>query len=428
MARDWPQKPARFPMIMQSPGDRVLSGEQLLSDHVHRLAESANGWRALVMHMSRLQSDNRSAYRIRMATNVFEVLVKEIPGDVFRLEGGDLVFIFRDANPAVVNDAVMKVRSLFADDPFASGLDDEHGEGFASWYDLEIECRKFQVFVDRICARELQRAKPAGGFGQAQVARLPMEPQVLADLVTAIERADLATMMRRQAICAMAEGAPPRPILHEAYVSIDDLRNSIMPGRDIASDRWLFKYLTQTLDRRMLAQLRRDPAGVHSLSINLNVSTVLSPEFLAFDANLRSTARGSIVIEVEKLEVFADLGAYVFARDFLHARGYRVCLDGVTALTLSHIDRERLGFDLLKVFWSAELFDPRRVERLDEFRAALERAGKGHVILARCDNAEAVSFGQSMGLRLFQGRYIDQLLSGGANGVAEPLRAAAGAR
>jgi EAL domain-containing protein (putative c-di-GMP-specific phosphodiesterase class I) len=418
--------------MMQPISDQVPSGEQLLSDHIHRLAESANGWRALVMHMSRLQSDNRSAYRIRMATNVFEVLVKEIPGDVFRLSGGDLVFVFRDANPAAVNDAVMKVRSLFADDPFASGLEDEHGEGFAGWYDLEIEYRKFAVFVDRICARDLQRKRPANAaFAQASPGRLPMEPQVLADLVSAIERADLTNLLRRQAICTVAEGAAPRPILHEVYVSIDDLRDSIMPGRDIASDRWLFKYLTQTLDRRMLALLRREQSGapVHSLSINLNISTVLSPEFLAFDANLRSTARGSVVIEVEKLEVFADLGAYVFARDFLHARGYRVCLDGVTALTLSHIDRERLGLDLLKVFWSAELFDPRRVERLDEFRAALERAGKAHVILARCDTADAVSFGQSMGLRLFQGRHLDQLLRATqGTGEPEPARAAAGGR
>ena len=418
--------------MMQPISDTVPSGERLLSDHVRRLAETPNGWRALVLHMSRLESDNRSAYRIRMAANVFEVLVKEVPGDVYRLSGGDLVFIFRDTNPAAVHDAVAKVRSLFADDPFASGLEDQRGEGFAGWYDLEIEYRKFAADIDAICMRETQRQKAAGtGFAQAQAAHLPMEPQVLADLVAAIERADLSNMMRRQAICTIAEGAAPRPILHETYVSIDQLRDTIMPGRDIASDRWLFKYLTQTLDRRMLALLRREQAGapVHSLSINLNVSTVLSPEFLAFDANLRSTARGSIVIEVEKLEVFADLGAYVFARDFLHARGYRVCLDGVTALTLSHIDRERLGLDLLKVFWSAELFDPRRVGRLDEFRAALERAGKAHVILARCDTADAVSFGQSMGLRLFQGRHVDELLRKAADaGEPEAMRAVAGGR
>jgi EAL domain-containing protein (putative c-di-GMP-specific phosphodiesterase class I) len=383
------------------------------------------------MHMSRLQSDNRSAYRIRMATNVFEVLVKEVPGDVFRLGGGDLAFVFQNANPAVVHDAVMKVRSLFADDPFARGLDDGHGEGFASWYDLEIEYRKFAEIVDQLRAREQQRQRVGGGLGPSQPTRLPMEPQVLADLVAAIERADLANLMRRQAICSIAEGATPRPILQETYVSIDDLRDTIMPGRDIASDRWLFKYLTQSLDRRMLAFLRREQAAapIHSFSINLNISTVLSPEFLAFDANLRSTARGSIVIEVEKVEMFADLGAYVFARDFLHARGYRVCLDGVTALTLSHVDRERLGLDLLKVFWSAELFDPRRVERLDEFRAALERAGKAHVILARCDTADAVAFGQSVGLRLFQGRYVDELLRKAADdSEPEALRAAGGAR
>jgi EAL domain-containing protein (putative c-di-GMP-specific phosphodiesterase class I) len=419
-------------MMTQLVSDnRVPSGEHLLADHVRRLAEAPNGWRALVMHMSRLQSDNRSTYRIRMATNVFEVLVKEVPGDVFRLNGGDLVFVFRSVNPAMVHDAVMKVRSLFADDPFASSLEDGHGTGFATWYDLEIEYRTFAESVEQAYAREAQRQRAGGGaFAQAQPARLPMEPQVLADLVAAVERADLTNMMRRQAICTIADGAAPRPILHETYVSIDDLRDTIMPGRDIASDRWLFKYLTQALDRRMLAQLRREQAAapVQSLSINLNVSTVLSPEFLGFDANLRSTARGSIVIEIEKLEIFADLGAYVFARDFLHVRGYRVCLDGVTALTLSHVDRERLGLDLLKVFWSAELFDPRRVERLDEFRAALERAGKAHVILARCDTADAVAFGQSMGLRLFQGRHVDELLRNAMGEEPEALRAAGGAR
>jgi hypothetical protein len=80
------------------------------------------------------------------------------------------------------------------------------------------------------------------------------------------------------------------------------------------------------------------------------------------------------------------------------------------------------------VFWSAELFDPRRVERLDEFRAALERAGKAHVILARCDTADAVAFGQSMGLRLFQGRHVDELLRNAMGEEPEALRAAGGAR
>jgi len=89
-------------------------------------------------------------------------------------------------------------------------------------------------------------------------------------------------------------------------------------------------------------------------------------------------------------------------------RGYRLCLDGVSALTLPFIDRERLGLDLVKVFWSPDLADPAHGA---EVRSAVERVGKARVILARCDTEEAVRFGRECGVNLFQGRYIDRLLA-----------------
>ena len=52
-------------------------------------------------------------------------------------------------------------------------------------------------------------------------------------------------------------------------------------------------------------------------------------------------------------------------------------------------------------------------DRQREFLAAIERIGKGRVILARCDNESAVTFGQSVGIKLFQGRHIEKLLSAG---------------
>ncbi len=185
-------------------------------------------------------------------------------------------------------------------------------------------------------------------------------------------------MIRRQPVCAIIPNDAPKAIYREVYVSIPDLRDAVMPKRDIASDRWLFQYLTQTLDRRVLTMLRRgdDSALAHSYSLNLNISTLLSPEFQAFDQSLRPGTRGSIIIEVEKVDIFNDIGAYIFARDYVRERGYRICLDGVTALTLPFIDRDRLGIDLVKVFWSPDLGDPARPERAAEVKAAIERVGQ----------------------------------------------------
>ena len=224
------------------------------------------------------------------------------------------------------------------------------------------------AFVQQIYMEEQRRQKrlaAIAGDAQTNGKRQPMDPQALGELVNNIGRADLTNVLRRQAVCAIAPGDTPKPIYRELYISIPDLRDAVMPKRDIASDRWLFQYLTQTLDRRVLALLRRndDSNLAHSYSLNLNISTLLSPEFQAFDQNLRSGSRGSIVIEIEKVDIFNDIGSYIFARDFVRERGYRICLDGVTALTLPFIDRERLGIDLVKVFWSPDLGDPARPER-----------------------------------------------------------------
>ena len=46
----------------------------------------------------------------------------------------------------------------------------------------------------------------------------------------------------------------------------------------------------------------------------------------------------------------------------------------------------------------------------DKVEAAIKRAGVDRVILCRCDSADAIGWGQSVGIRLFQGHYIDSRL------------------
>jgi len=142
---------------------------------------------------------------------------------------------------------------------------------------LAREYVKFAAFVQQLHLDEQRRQKriaAISGDGPRD-ARQPMDPRALAELVTMIDRADLSNVLRRQAVCAVVPGEAPKAIYREVYISIADLRDAVMPKRDLTSDRWLFQYLTQTLDRRVLALLRRndDSALAHSYSVNLNIST-----------------------------------------------------------------------------------------------------------------------------------------------------------
>jgi EAL domain-containing protein (putative c-di-GMP-specific phosphodiesterase class I) len=402
-------------MVKQTADKKAANTESLLLDYAHRIARFSQGRRAIVIHLSRLRPDNRRVPHLRIAANTFESLVKQFDGQIFLLQNADMVFVCKSASIRVIDEAITRLRYLFGDDPLAAEIEEDGLDRFATWYDLERDYKEFLAFVEAVHAeQEKLRKRLAQIAGPMVYEELqPMDPAALVELIAAIERADLSNVMRRQAICTLADDEPPKPVFRELYISIPDLRDAIMPHRDITADRWLFQYLTQVLDKRLLSLLRKndDQAIAHSFSLNLNLSTVLSQEFLQFDQTLRATARGSIVIELEKIDVFGDLGAYIFARDFLQQRGYRVCLDDVSAVALLLLDRDELGLDLIKMFWTEELGATADSEQHAALGAAIERNGPARIILARCDSEEAVSFGRSMGFRLFQGRYIDRLVN-----------------
>ena len=239
-----------------------------------------------------------------------------------------------------------------------------------------------------------------------------MTPHLLDRFETALRNADVSGMVERQNIFSLVENAPPKPVMCEHFVSIRALQDKLLPGIDCLSDRWLFQHLSQSLDLRMLAILPEITKTVTvPISININVSTILSPDFLKFDAAIRRITQAAIILELQSIDLFADMGAYIFARDFTHERGYGIALDGLNPLTFPYMDRAKLKLDFEKIIWSPETCNTRNPERREAFVEAVNQAGAARIILCRCDTKDAIEFGQTLGVKLFQGRYMDQLAS-----------------
>jgi len=422
------------PVLHPPHDDKMASEEQPLHEFVLRLAKFRGGRRAVHIHLSRLRAHNRRGHHIRKAVDTFEFLVKQLDGRIFALGNADLIFVCKGADIAAIDEAVMRLRHLFSDDPLTQDIGERHERSFCTWYDFESQYDDFLAVTQQLFSEDQKRRRRLAASGQRaprQPADLPpLNPHRLGELVDALAGTDLSNMMRRQAICRIAPDAPPQPLFRELYISIDELRAIVMPGYNIASDRWLFQHLTRTLDQRMLQLLIKndDRAIASAFSVNLNVATLLSDRFLSFDANLAAATRGTIVFELQAIDIFADLGAYIFARDFIKERGYRICLDGVTDLTLPFVDRERLGLDLIKIVWNPDMLGGGRAARREEFCNLIAGFGRTRTILCRCGGEEAVTLGQSLGIDLFQGRHIDRLLNVGVPSVGsiQRLRAAAG--
>lgn len=396
---------------------QVRSDQEIrLVDFADRLWRHAEDRLAIHLHYARLKPHNRQEHHLRIAANCLEDLVRRFDGQLFRLSTADQVLVVKGALTPDVEPVVEKLRRLFAADPAARpGAD---GDLFCDWYDLNVDYEEFVAHARRLLARAEDRRKAEAeqvarsGAPRRERKQIPIQPEHLGRLVEQLASMDISSLMRRQPVCAITPEGEARPVFNELFVSIGDLQRMVMPDVQLTASTPLFAYLTQYLDQRILRALPDMEASVPlSTSININVETILSPQFLEFDQKLRAQTKKTIVLELQLSDVFQNVAGFAFARDFVRDRGYRICLDGLNHLTLPLVDKRRLGLDMQKILWAPDVWDQGGEEERKELAETVRRAGPTRLILCRCDNAHAVEFGRAIGVSLFQGRHVDALLS-----------------
>ncbi len=227
---------------------------------------------------------------------------------------------------------------------------------------------------------------------------MPLDAAALATIERQLAAADMTRFARRKPVHRM-DGSQVRLAWERRCLSIPELADTLAPGCNIRADAWLFRRLTRVLDSRMLALLCA-PLELRSagpFSLDLNVGSILSPEFLRFDSMLPSRLRGRVVLEMQPPDVLADPAAFAFARGFAHARGYRLLLRGVTAALLPLLCLPPMELDYVQLRWSPDLM---------RVAPALLRAGTAEWVLSRADDDDAVQWGRDQGFALFRGRAL----------------------
>lgn len=401
---------------MPSAGTKLPPNQEaIFHDYVQRLARNPAGRRALHARLSLLHPGNRREHHLRVAHKTLGQVLKLGDGAIFRLGNEDLVVICSRDQADLLDNAVRRLALLFRDDPALNGattLDLFSDKSFCRLYLLDQDYGEFAEVARHLVNDRTARATgPAKASIASSGRMMPLQPNQLGDIAAAIAHADLSSMMQRQSTFLMAPGERPEPVFREIYFSMDHLQQVLIPGHDILANRWLFQDFTRHLDRRMISFLvhNDDESLRQSYSLNLNISTLLSPDFLELDETLSKQVRQSIVIEFQLIDVFADVDSFLFARDFLRERGYKICLDGTTQLSLPFVDRKKLGFDMVKLLWddgfNRHLLSPRG----QDLKTAIETIGPERVILSHCGSEEALDTGQDLGLSLYQGFHVDRL-------------------
>ena len=396
------------------------SGEALLLDYAERLTKHLPGRRAVQVHLSKLQPVNRREHHLRMAASAFDPLVRRAQGQNFRLSNGDIIVVVKDVPVAEIDDVVLRLRYMFGDDPLVHAADEgKHPYKFCDWYDLEVQYPSFLAKA-QVLNRHSQERKEAERVAAlappAPAPKTPLDPARLSKLDPFVATADVRPLSRRRAIVELPANGSVKPVATELFVSLDLLGQRTLPDVDLRVDRALLTYLSQQLDRRLLTVLPEAEATVPLPSwLRFSLKTLMSPDFVAVDDKLRVATRKSMVALIRWDDALADVTSYLFVRDFLKARQWQVALDGLSAANFALIDRETLEPDFFKLDWDANAADATPSKRRAAFLDALESTAPGRLVLAECHGPDALAFGRSVGISLFQGKAADSLLQARAS-------------
>lgn len=396
-------------------GTQEWEGEEtLLSDRLQRLDANRNGLFAVQINLSKLRANNRQPTFLRIAARALEALSGAYDVTSYRLTNADFMLICRDVPIEEVDQAIHKIRALFSEDPATQGDPGSLEDTFSTWYDLGDEAGYADLMseVEHLQAEAAEIERRAGEIARANRAQIgePLVPKDLADINRKLMETKIVDLVRQQPAVTILPGGEGNVLFVENFVSMGDLQKRVAPGIDLFSSPWLFQYLTESLDRRMLliAAKRNFENMRHAMSLNLNISTVMGQDFQRFHQAVGTEAH-RVVIEFQLIDVFADMAAFSFARDMLKDHGYRVALDGLNPLSLQFFDPSVLKADFLKINWGPEFLSEEHQGSVEELKQVMQKIGAGKVVLGRVDSDKAVKWGLTLGIHRFQGRYADKV-------------------
>ncbi len=404
-------------------GDNAnIKPDTVIFDYMKKIAVNVSDYQVLYFNTHKLQAGSLKMVQRQELIETFENVVKKSDGEIFSLPNEDVLIFFKKKCNDEVKACLVKVRFMFHDDPAVKHADDLQQAGLVKIFDLAVESEAFTQAVKETIAhttqemsisRDKNRLQPMSSVfnTSAKKMRRELTPEMLAKVQKVLTVADFSSFIRRQSICAVIGKAPPQRVFEEVYVSIPDLREMLLPDVDLTANPWLFLSLSETLDKKVLEIINRHDDGslAGNFSVNINVSTILSDEFLEFDDNISPSMRSSVILELQLVDIFSDIKAFMLAKNFAQSRGYKICIDGITVDKLTYLNRVNLDCDLLKIIWHPSFMDV--IHEDSHFMDYVNKAERAKMILCRIDDPQAVEVGNNLGINLYQGRYIQRLLN-----------------
>lgn len=365
---------------------------------------------AVIFRFSKLTSHYRTHYHLRLALNSITELLSGYVGEAYVLESLDVILLLNNVKPEIIDRLIFNLRNLFLDDPLSKveGLGED---SICSVYFLTFELNNF-INVSNEMLKDYQ-ARIKRQKMEGKTTNINLNSEVLRTVENKLYAIDIAKFIRRQPIAAvLSPTTNPTQIYEEVFVSLIHLKKILDDRITECNPRIINTFIIDKLDEIVLKYItfNKEHFFKKPVSLNLNIATVVSEKFEEFVKLIPEEQRGALIVEFQLTEIFYDMQGFKIARDFLHNNGVRICIDGLDNFSFLQIDRESLEADLIKLQWNQDMA---KAMNKNENQALVDKITKTEptrIILTRCDNEQAVLYGNALGIKLYQGWHIDRKL------------------
>lgn len=213
--------------------------------------------------------------------------------------------------------------------------------------------------------------------------------------------------IQTQPICLCDVHGTVQPMIQECFIGLEGLKKAFFPDVSIKHSTNVFNQMTLTLDRVLLRSIGHLDVPMQQASINLNVETVFSRDFERFQKSL-SGGLASLSIEFRISDILQNYDEFELARNVILDNGGTITIDAVIPQMLDLVNIDRLGARMCKVFWR-----PGSEATLTGRSKALKTIQDSGtvIVLARAQDKEAIHAGHQLGVHLFQGFFVDDMLA-----------------
>ncbi len=213
--------------------------------------------------------------------------------------------------------------------------------------------------------------------------------------------------VQQQPMVDIKPDQPPKELMCEYFIRMDALKKHVFPNVEMRGSGNLFNQLTITLDRVLVSAFDEINPGRGACSINLNVESVFTKAFETFLGEDGSPSLGNMVFEFRQENILQQFDEFQLATNLIKSRGGLIAVDAIFPDTVGLVNLNKLYATFAKIFWR-----PGAEKTLSAQRDEIKRMqGQGLIfMLARLDDEAGIQIGQDLGITVFQGFCIDDIM------------------